>query len=29
MAVIEVERDMMQIEEFMTALFSNDFGQYY
>lgn len=29
MAVVEVERDMMQIEEFMTALFSNDFGQYY
>lgn len=25
MAVVEVERDMMQIEEFMTALFSNDF----
>lgn len=29
MAVVEVERDMMQIEEFMTALFSNDFGQYF
>lgn len=29
MAVVEVERDMMQIEEFMTALFGNDFGQYY
>lgn len=29
MAVVEVEWDMMHIEEFMTALFSNDFGQYY